>query len=90
MFESSLHGTGLKGSEVWSFGYGIKTRSKYNSHICRELNSSLLAKKCSNMMKSRFYLLMHSFFTVFTKGDNFCDFLFASLDDTTLPKWGPL
>ena len=26
------------------------------------------------------------FFTRFTKGHNFCDFLFASLDDKTLPK----
>ena len=27
------------------------------------------------------------FFSTFTKGNNFCDLLFASLDKETLPKW---
>ena len=26
-------------------------------------------------------------FTIFTKGNNFCDVLFASLVEATLPKW---
>ena len=30
------------------------------------------------------------FFLHFTKGNNFCDFLFDSLDGEALPKWGPL
>ena len=30
------------------------------------------------------------FSAVCTKGNNFCNFLFASLDKTALSKWGPL
>ena len=28
------------------------------------------------------------FSSIFTKGNNFCDFLFASIDGIALPKWG--
>ena len=31
-----------------------------------------------------------TFFGILTKGNNFCDFLFASLPDNALPKWALL
>ena len=34
---------------------------------------------------------VHSmFFLHLYKGDNFCDFLFATLENMTLPQWSPL
>ena len=30
------------------------------------------------------------FSAIFVKGNIFCDFLWASLDNVALPKWGPL
>ena len=41
-------------------------------------------KKMSDIVKVYGYISM--FFTTFTKGNNFCDFQFASLDIVAFPK----
>ena len=46
-------------------------------------NCGMFARKLKCMGTSQ------SFSTMFSKGDNFCDFLFTELEDEVFPKLGP-
>ena len=46
--------------------------------------------KCPNILDRRCIGIPSYFPAIFTKGNNFCDFLFAFLDDEALQKWGLL
>ena len=43
-----------------------------------------LLPECLNLVV---YGFMPMFSTIFTKGNNFCDLRFLSMDDGTLPEW---
>ena len=62
-----------KAKTLWSFGLSECKR--------------VVQFKASNKMGLNVYGYTAQFFHQFSKGNNFCDFLFASVDKEDLPKW---